>query len=364
MTWNRSFLKRRPELNTILATTIPRERHINATSGNIRRWFADTIVPLNEQHAYDPHMIANCDETMVQFGAQKRLKIIAPRRNAYKRVLAQSQIRHITFVVTIFANGTRTQTLIIYPTKTLPQEITLEQVAWDPDFSMTGNPAGWIDKATFSKYCRTIVIPAFQRQRECIGNPTARGLFLVDGHSSRWNADLMVEFSAAGIDVVTLVSHTSHVSQPLDAIVFGVFKDNLSRCLRRALTEVRRSPPTASQLRRFDLEDSIPDDAVPPRAMDMDDDEELFATPVMSENEVDGDEEDTPNGDFPLPVRRYILVEVAKMCLHGAFYRNHIQQSYRITGTYPISVDLYHKTVTKQFWQRRCHSYREFFCIR
>jgi hypothetical protein len=34
----------------------------------------------------------------------------------------------------------------------------------------------------------------------------------------------MEDFVAANIDVVTLVSHKSHVSQPLDALVFGHMK--------------------------------------------------------------------------------------------------------------------------------------------
>jgi hypothetical protein len=52
-------------------------------------------------------------------------------------------------------------------------------------------------------------------------------LLLVDGHASRINPNLWQTFKDNDIEVLTFVSHASHVLQPLDLCVFGAFKSRL-----------------------------------------------------------------------------------------------------------------------------------------
>ena len=54
-----------------------------------------------------------------------------------------------------------------------------------------------------------------------------RGLLLVDGHASRINPKLWQTSKNNDADVLTFVSHASHVLQPLDLCVFGAFKSRL-----------------------------------------------------------------------------------------------------------------------------------------
>ena len=70
------------------------------------------------------------------------------------------------------------------------------------------------------------VIAHFKAQRQKSG-ASHRGLLLVDGHASRINPTLWQTFKDNDIDVLTFVSHASHVLQPLDLCVFGVFKSRL-----------------------------------------------------------------------------------------------------------------------------------------
>lgn len=339
-TWYRGFTDRHPELNRYWATPIQKERHVNATRANIGNWFSETILPLNALYRYNKYMVANCDETMVQANGKKRMRIVAPARSAYKKFVDQAPLQHITFVSTIFASGAHAQTLIIYPTKTIPSEISLDEVAGDEDFVITGNPGGWIDKQTFALYCRQIIIPRFEEQRIACRDPTARGLFIVDGHSSRWNPELMDLFAERQIDVVTLVSHTSHVCQPLDALVFGVFKQNLQRSLRRAIRDVQKSPPTDEELEALGTADTDLNTA--PNDMDTDSDEygDFEEARSVSEDEGTNDVAAT-HGDqqFSTPLRRYILVKVAKLALHGALYRDNVIQSFKMTGMFPMCLE-------------------------
>lgn len=125
-TWYQSFLKRKKSLKPVFAAPLEGVRHENATKRNFEDWFNTTLLPLNERYQYDAHMVANCDETMLQINSGRKVKIIAPKEKPNKSITEEAELTHITFVVTIFANGSAARSLIIFPMKTLPVEIPLE----------------------------------------------------------------------------------------------------------------------------------------------------------------------------------------------------------------------------------------------
>jgi hypothetical protein len=53
---------------------------------------------------------------------------------------------------------------------------------------------------------------------------TNRHLLIVDGHNSHVTIEVVKKAAKAGIDMVSLPSHTSHALQPLDVSVFKPFK--------------------------------------------------------------------------------------------------------------------------------------------
>jgi hypothetical protein len=55
-------------------------------------------------------------------------------------------------------------------------------------------------------------------------SPIQRHLMILDGHNSHVILDVIVKANEAGLDMVTLPSHTSHEMQPLDVAVFKPFK--------------------------------------------------------------------------------------------------------------------------------------------
>lgn len=178
--------------------------------------------------------------------------------------------------MTIFADGTSADTLVIYPKKYLPKELSAENLARERGFAYCGQESGWITASTFDEYCTKIVIPRFEDERKRKGS-SQRGLIVLDGHSSRANAELLKKLKNAYIDVVTFVSHTSHICQPLDVLVFGIFK----AALRRNTISL---PTAASQAER-----------------------------------------------------REILVEAAKKALYWSLYCNNVTKSFRRSGVYPLN---------------------------
>jgi hypothetical protein len=55
-------------------------------------------------------------------------------------------------------------------------------------------------------------------------SPDHRHLLILDGHSSHATLEVIEEARGAGLDILTLPSHTSHALQPLDVAVFKPFK--------------------------------------------------------------------------------------------------------------------------------------------
>jgi hypothetical protein len=55
-------------------------------------------------------------------------------------------------------------------------------------------------------------------------SPSHRHLLILDGHISHVSVEVVQEARAAGLDLLTLPSHTLHALQPLDVSVFKPFK--------------------------------------------------------------------------------------------------------------------------------------------
>jgi hypothetical protein len=177
-------------------------------------------------------MLANFDETMIQPVVNAKVKVVGFRDSDAVVVCKEPELPHITLGVTIFADGTHTDHLLIYPSKFVPQELRGVNSAEYIGYSLAGQDSGWINQEIFAQHCRQTIMPAFLERRARLaklGVPNAVGILLVDGHSSRLNSKLMEEFREHNIKVPVLPSHASHILQPLDLAVFGAFKAAISK---------------------------------------------------------------------------------------------------------------------------------------
>lgn len=327
-------------MRTVWATKMEAGRHTNATAPKLNDFFEKTLKPCFEKWGYDKHLIANTDETQLRITATKRPRIIVRRGRGVKYLKDEPEVQHLTLVPTVFANGSHARTLIIYPMRRLPRELTLEILADDEDFVVAGQGGGWITKEIFEAYCLRIIIPAFEEARKKAPPNKQRGLLILDGHSSRWNPKLMRAFQDHGIDVIVLLSHTSHVTQPLDAVVFGTFKHELARSVRRALNEARRLKKTPDGLKPYQDEVAVIDRALQDLEVDPIDDPYEFSAPVEGVLE-DPEALNQENGDNSLSLteRRAILVNTAKYAIYVALWKGHVTSSFERTGIFPLSLE-------------------------
>lgn len=81
----------------------------------------------------------------------------------------------------------------------------------------------WITSYIFSAWISHFIASA---RRIGAISPENRHLLILDGHNSHITLDVVREASAAGLDLLTLLAHTSHALQPLDVSVFKPFKQH------------------------------------------------------------------------------------------------------------------------------------------
>jgi len=94
----------------------------------VEAWFA-TWDGIRAAHPILPSLLANFDETMIQPQRNSTVKVVAFNNGTTPVVIAEPELPHITLGVTIFADGTHTDHLLIYPSKFVPQELRGDNAA-------------------------------------------------------------------------------------------------------------------------------------------------------------------------------------------------------------------------------------------
>ena len=96
------------ELKTLKATALEPERHQGAGIEELEE-FGRRLQQLKAAHNYTASMM---DETMLELGRQA-LRVVVPRDVAKGYVCGKAVTMHITLGVTIFADGSHADTLVI-----------------------------------------------------------------------------------------------------------------------------------------------------------------------------------------------------------------------------------------------------------
>ena len=137
LSWVKSFLAKHPEVKLANPRKMESSRIKFATRENFERYFA-TVTGLFEANDYHPSMVANFDETMLQWG-KSRAKVIVGAQTKQAFVEEPELSMHVTLCVTIFADGTPEKALVILPLKNLPPDIVENDY---PNFNWTGQKNG------------------------------------------------------------------------------------------------------------------------------------------------------------------------------------------------------------------------------
>ncbi len=166
------------------------------------------------------------DETWIS-SRQKKVRVLIPREwSTAPQLVDDEKTMHITLVFCICADGTSTPQTVILPTiKYFPSDLD----SFKTGMAFSSSTSGWITAEIFADWVKKVFIPHISAKRIFYKKKDEPVLLFLDGHSSRSSADAMEALRLAHVTVVTIPSHTSHVTQPLDNGVNLSFKTNLQK---------------------------------------------------------------------------------------------------------------------------------------
>ena len=179
-------------------------------------WYADKFIAAVLLSA-NPKLIFNGDETQVSV------------KGGYGRVLSMKGVRtslavddrcfsHVSLFPIVSATGR-----MIDPVPVLhgpPDTFVHDEVCFD-GLRLMRTKKGYMDKATFHQIMVEVFIPYVKKVRQELveagaARPNEHAVLIVDGHKSRYHAPTFIVLQEAGIFLIILPAHSSHITQPLD----------------------------------------------------------------------------------------------------------------------------------------------------
>ncbi|KAH7818969.1 uncharacterized protein MONOS_4404 [Monocercomonoides exilis] len=133
-----------------------------------------------------------------------------------------------TLVAAVAADGYSLPCIILWPSVKIPDEL---KPLLSPTLDIWPNKSGWMDKQNFKKYAETVLLPSIVERKKRMSLETEKCLLFIDSHPSCGDPTIWKTFSENNIDVITFISHNTHLSQPLDRGVFATLKTSLPSSL-------------------------------------------------------------------------------------------------------------------------------------
>ncbi|KAH7823620.1 uncharacterized protein MONOS_9499 [Monocercomonoides exilis] len=179
----------------------------------------------HDENKYPEELIFNVNESSLRIPTSSRGVVVHPAYEQAGFKKTAERIPNATLVTGITADGFSLPSIVLWPSATLPKKLT---TLLTPSLDIWPYTNGWMDRTSFKKYALTVLLPVIIYRRKRILKVSHRCLLLLDSHSLRADPTIWLQFKEAEIDVVTFVSHTAHILQPLDRGVFAVLKSELS----------------------------------------------------------------------------------------------------------------------------------------
>lgn len=178
-------------------------------------------------------LLFGVDETMIN--SKFKGKVLIQEENDDKILRKLFKIPHITAVCCHTANGSKVPPMFILPDiQHLPAELY--------DFDQSGrawfcsSPSGWMCRDLFLLWTIHFVnwLSVYRRTLSAaIRNK--RALLICDGHSSRECPIALLLLRNAGVDVLVLPGHTTHVTQMFDVVLAAPLKIEYAKLLSKLL---------------------------------------------------------------------------------------------------------------------------------
>jgi hypothetical protein len=222
--WVRRFVERNRAILTFQkAKLLEKERH-EVSAKDMKRYFEAVSVHV---HKVPSIFVWNADETRV--GAPKREarpKVIVSSRTDPEIVTVSEERNDIQLTVRTAISSFRDSIppMFISKVKTVEsQRLAEEQLFHGHDYAIRYAAKTFVAEKLFINWSQTQFVPRIANLRTKL-NYSGPVILLIDGHASHITPRVVAFSGSAQIVLIRLVAHSSHISQPLDLCVFGLFK--------------------------------------------------------------------------------------------------------------------------------------------
>jgi len=218
--WPGRFIKRQKELHTERTKKIEAVRQ-EVKIEDLKTWFEELERVVQE---YDilPKNIYNMDETGFNIGDYEARNVVVDT-SVQSHYQAQSGRQEwVTTVECICVDGSWVPPLVIFTGETFVKQWVPKD--FDPSWKFSNTIKGWTSNEHGLKWLKLCFEPATREKAD-----GRYRLLILDGHGSHCTSDFLAHAMEHKILVFLLVAHSSHISQPLDATIFGPLKRILSR---------------------------------------------------------------------------------------------------------------------------------------
>ncbi|KAI5069585.1 hypothetical protein GOP47_0015886 [Adiantum capillus-veneris] len=213
--WWDSFRRRHPSLVFRVAEGLDQSRAARFCP-EIVKSLHDNLKKLYNEHNYPPTHIWNADETGFQGSRDRGMKVLA--KKGVKSVYAITCDSREWMIVLCCVNAAGQSIPAYYIFK--GSCITSNHIQdCEEGAAMAMQKKAWMKGELFKAW-----LQHFDNAITKSIGKDSRHLLILDGHGSHVSLEVVEQAQAAGIDIMTLPTHTSHKLQPLDVSVFKSLK--------------------------------------------------------------------------------------------------------------------------------------------
>ena len=185
----------------------------------LRDWYSDRLIH-EALFNKDTRLVFNADETEVNRKASFQGKVAWNGKKAPRIAAKDRSGSHVSLFIIISGTGLVKPSFLLHAG---PEAFVSQPSLFEEDIVCIKTAKGYMEKWTFKNIMIHHFIPYVQelRQKLCTDE---RAVLIVDGHLSRYDLETFEVLHNAGIDLIILPAHSSHITQPLDRTLNGLIK--------------------------------------------------------------------------------------------------------------------------------------------
>jgi hypothetical protein len=221
MDWVRNFLRRHPQLKTVVGKSIEKSRVDGTLPEILQNWFNIYNTEVIEDENITMENVYNADESGFSIGTIDASRVIVNTSVGSQFQVNPGRQEWVTVMECICTDGTNISPMIIFKGESLSNHWIPQELPKNWMFAYNAN--GWTTNERGLNWLQDCFNP--QTQEKAAG---CSRVLICDGHGSHITGKFIRFCMDNNIKLLILPAHSSHFTQPLDIGMFSPLKKYMS----------------------------------------------------------------------------------------------------------------------------------------